>query len=291
MQEVLIQSASEVGIFARKGDWTRMQLYQVAPSSAVGRCSVPPPIISCVVQSLSASEHLSSQVQNIMSRPIHSILPSLTLPPISSFLPASYKCPLKYGSCDVERFQTKQKLIEHVQIDHLEVNALFSTTIASPQESCPPPSLWHCTDMPSPPETKGWFNPGTRHAQVDLGHVLSKSLEKLYYTFWTTDPLKAIYGASSPLKENSADESKSDDALTGTKEHHHNAERMRRRNQHVLSHEIVMLTTEICFKLADNDEQMAAFKSKSSSSKGPGKYDHMFSDAYFHIVAAIVMQS
>jgi hypothetical protein len=66
---------------------------------------------------------------------------------------------------------------------------------------------------------------------------------------------------------------------------------MRRRNQHALVHEIGKLTTEICIQMADNDEQMAAFKSKSSSSKGPRKYDQMTSDSYFHVLASIVVKS
>jgi hypothetical protein len=129
----------------------------------------------CCTESVSFGAIVQSRL-NHMSRAIHSLLPKLTLPPISTLFAASYVCPFKYISCDVEAFHTTEDLVDHVQKHHPQLHGLFSaTTATSSQESCPFPSPWPTMDKRSAPVAQGWFDPRTARAKVAISLVSAKA--------------------------------------------------------------------------------------------------------------------
>lgn len=284
------------------------------------------PLRTCVLPSFQDfCEGLSPSAQESFSRfrrtPNHHVRErssTKSAPPTPTnsliVLSSSYTCLYSHCGVEAQGFARWEDCISHMQDHHPElVNELLRSSMvqvaadaashaAVKHSTYTPPRLGRdCSeqtiDAVSWPRPMGWFDPTTDRARAAFKFVEHLSIDELYSALFEVDESRPIYG-DQPVSKNA-----SSTKGPATNEHadlHHKQrqskpthmvnERFRRDNHSVLMSELHFRTPEVAHLLGEEDQQLLRWK-KAGTSKGPGKYDQMFSDLYMHDLSAIVVQS
>lgn len=232
---------------------------------------------------------------------------SCTLPSIKTLLSGTFICPFSDCIRQSGVLSTMGELIAHIQANHPTLlHELLDSGIGTRQHSPSSPTSEGLvsgriqSEVPSPPVPMGWYDPSTSRAKTTFDFVKDWSRDDLYQAFFAHSPSRPIYGEQSTFKSSSAEGSDTEpdnkpvgvsDVLWKQRLPKRNAERKRRHVHLDLQSELGTTTSEIAYQMAERDEQMAELVPKSTSSKGPGKFDQFFSDVYMHQLSALTVQS
>ena len=286
-------------------------------NSPLRTCVLPSFQDFCEGLSPSAQESYSG-FMNTPSHHVHEKSSTKSAPPTPTnslvVLSSSYTCPYSHCGVDAQGFARWEDCISHMQDHHAElVNELLrSSMVRVAADAASDAAVKHSTYTParsgrevseqtidgvSWPRPMGWFDPNTDHARAAFKFVKHLSIDELHRAFYEVDGSRPLYG-DQPIQKK-ASSTKGPEANGHADLHHkqrqskptHKVNERSRRDRHsVLMSELHVRTPELAHLLGEEDQQLLDWK-KAGTSKGPGKYDQMFSDLYMHNLSAIVVQS
>ena len=284
------------------------------------------PLRSCILPSFQDfCEGLSPSAQESFSRfrgthndHVHEQGSTRSAPPTPTnsliVLSSSYTCPYSHCNVGAQGFVRWEECINHMQDHHPELanDLLRNSMLRVAADTSSQAAVEHSTYIPprpgrdgseqtvdsiSWPEPIGWFDPNTDSARAAFQFVEPLSTDERYSSFFKVDSSRPLYGDQPASKKGSSAKA------VAVNEHvdlHHKKrqskpthkvnERARRDHHAELMSELHLRTPEVAHLLGEDDKQLLSWK-KAGTSKGPGKYDQLFSDLYMHNLSAIVVQS